>query len=277
MVDFDSILVPRSGILPIAKSTVLDLPSGWSLPGRGVAYGDCGNLRFRGCLNVEHHHEALDREQNGKAFVTAYRRSCGRKECPICCESWASLEADRAEYRLSMYRGRWRKPIHFSVNPSPELWGIPYEKLRSSTYRVAKRAGIVGACMVYHNERQDSSKKWFFSPHFHGVGYGWHRGFSILGWVVKNHGIRKSVYATLAYLLSHAGVHKDYHTTTWFGALSYNKLKVPPPAVEKPKCPLCGAELVKLFYVGNGRVPPPDMVGNYFLERGDWIASQRWG
>ena len=261
--------------LPIAKSTSSE---GWSLPGHGSPYSDCGSLRFRGCLNVADHHKALDREQEGKAFVQAYRRSCGRKECPVCYESWAALEAGRIEFRLSYYVGKWRKPVHISVNPSPELWGIPFVKLRSSAYRVLKRVGIVGGSMIYHHSRQDEVGKWFFSPHFHVIGYGWHRGFSIPGWVVKNHGVRKSVFFTAMYQLSHAGVNSDYHTVTWFGELSYNKLKAPELVEEKPKCPLCGLELVPLIFVGSNRVPPPIDEGDYFFDCCDWLERPgRWG
>jgi hypothetical protein len=277
-----------SGILPIAKSTTSEIgsiwaseeetTSGWNLTGHGEPYVDCGTIRFRGCLNVAGHHQALDREQNGKAFVQAYRRSCGRKECPICRESWAGLEAGRVEFRLSYYAGKWRQPIHVSVNPDPILWGMDFADMRSKAYKVLKRVGIVGGSMIYHPFRQNVSKKWFFSPHFHVIGYGWHNGFHVAGWVVKNHGVRKSVHATVMYQLSHAGVHKYFHTVTWFGELSYNKLKAPILVEEKPKCPLCGLELVPLIYVGEGKVPPPIEEGDYFLDSCDWIEHYgRWG
>jgi len=266
-----------SGIIAYSEKYQTQI-SEWSLPGHGEAYADCGTIRFRGCLNVADHHQALDRNQEGKAFVQAYRRSCGRKECPKCYESWAGLEAGRVEFRLNYYAGKWKRPIHVSANPSPELWGLPFEKLRSSAYHILKRVGIVGGSMIYHPFRQDDSKKWVFSPHFHMIGYGWHRGFYIKGWVVKNHGVRKSVFYTAMYQLSHAGVNPQYHTVTWFGELSYNKLKAPPLIEEKPKCPLCGLELVPLIFVGEGRVPPPIEEGDYFLAVEDWLEHHgRWG
>ena len=258
-----------TGILPIAKSTSL----GWSLPGHGEAYQDCGEIRFRGCLNVEFHQEALDRDQRGKAFVQAYRRTCGRKECPKCYESWASLEARRAEYRLGFYRGRWGKPIHLSVNPASEIWDWDYHRLKSYAYKALKCVGISGGCLIYHPFRQNESGEWFFSPHFHVLGYGYHRGNRVPNMVVKNHGVRKSVRATLLYQLSHAGVHESIHTVTWFGCLSYNKLKVPPMPDPKPKCPLCGEDLVPLLYCGQGEDPPPLEDGAHFLDPCDWMES----
>jgi len=242
---------------------------GWELPGHGEPYEDCGNIRFRGCLNVAEHHKALDRDQEGKAYVKAYRKSCFRPSCPTCYKSWVGREAGRIEFRLSYYAGKWRKSIHVSANPSPELWGLPFEKLRSLAYRALKKVGIVGGSMIYHTFRQDESKKWFFSPHFHVIGYGYHTGKYYEGWVIRNHGVRKSVFSTATYQLSHAGVNPKYHTVTWFGELSYQKLEAPPLVEEKPRCPLCGHELIKLRYIG-GKDPPPGDEGDYFLDPGDW-------
>ena len=276
-----------SGILPIAKST----DSEWSLVGHGLQYADCGTLRYRGCLNVEGHYEALDRDQNGKAFVQVYRRSCARKECPICYESWAGLEAGRTEYRVKAYsRRKWHRPIHLVVSPDPSLWFMDYEAMRSETYKVLKRVGIVGGCEIFHPFREkccvcgslkDFEEKvcvkcgfdrfeWYFSPHFHVIGFGWHSGF-VKNWVVRNFGVRESVHATIMYQLSHAGVHKNYHTVTWFGDLAYNKLKIEPLVEAKPVCPLCGLDLVPLIHVGESKVPPPIEEGDYFLDSCDWM------
>jgi len=278
-----------SGILPIAKSS----DSEWSLVGHGKSYSDCGTLRFRGCLNIEEHYHALDRNQSGKAFVQGYKRSCARKECPICHESWAGLEAGRVEYRLKAYGGRkWHRPIHLSVSPEPDLWNIDYETMRKEAYKVLKKVGIVGGSIIFHPFREKccacgSTKdfesklcekcgfdrfEWYFSPHFHVIGYGWHSGF-VKNWVIRNHGVRKSVHATIMYQLSHAGVNEKYHTITWFGALAYNKLKIEPLLEEKNICPLCKHDLVPLFYVGEGIVPPPDVEGDYFLDSNDWRES----
>jgi hypothetical protein len=289
----------QSGILPLAKSTVL----GWSLPGQGIAYGDCGDLRFRGCLNVEAHQGALDDpERNGKAFVQGYYRSCNRKECPKCYESWAALEASRSLYRLlsysvskkmvrelyeikdpekrSMYveaafKHSKRKPIHLILSVSEEDWSLSIESLRSKAYKIAKKSGFKGGLSIFHPFREHHIKKsWYWSPHFHMVGYGWIRNVRSLyqghGWVIKNAGVRKSVFATLLYQLSHAGVHKDHHVVTWFGSLAYNKLIVDPEPEVKPCCPLCGSELVELVFVGGLDRPPPDEEGMFWLEAEDW-------
>lgn len=93
-----------------------------------------------------------------------------------------------------------------------------------------------------------------WSPHFHVLGYGWVKNtaqiYARTGWVIKNLGVRKTVGGTALYQLSHAGVKKSTHTITWFGQLSYNRLKIPKmPKPEKPACPLCGNELRRILMI----------------------------
>lgn len=107
------------------------------------------------------------------------------------------------------------------------------------------------------------------------------------GWVIKNLGVRETVAGTITYQLSHAGVHmpdnqvscsvhgKDADacklanaypfpnppdcvisehegkkaTIVWFGALSYNKLKVDKSVMEhKDVCPICESELKEITF-----------------------------
>lgn len=257
---------PLAGILPYSEKYQL-----WSLPGHGSAYADCGSFGYRGCLNVDGHHDSAldDPGRGGKVFVQVYKRSCARKECPICYESWAGLEAERARYRLEKYGGKWKRPVHVVASPHVSLWIQDYRKLRSRLYVVLRRAGIRGGCVVFHPFRKGSGSTWRFSPHFHVLAYGWLNSYRDGGlWFLKNLGVRKSLHATLMYQLSHAGVHAEFHTTTWFGALAYNRLRIPPLVEEPHVCPLCGYELVPLVYVGD-RGPPLKM-WDFWLEPGDW-------
>jgi len=276
---------------------------GWNLPGHGVAYSDCGSLRFRGCLNVKEHHGTLeDPEREGEAYVQGYYRSCARKECPICYESWAGLEASRAEYRLlsfcvskkgvaeiyenqdsgkrseyieRAFRFARHKVIHviFSI---PEIsWGLKIEALRPLLYKIVKKCGLLGGCAIFHPFRENRVQgTWYWSPHFHVVGFGWVKGVRSLhsryGWIIKNAGVRKSVHATLMYQLSHAGVHGEHHVVTWFGRLAYNKLRVVLLPESKSVCPLCGDELTDLVWCGGLDRPPPDREGSYYLPPSDW-------
>ena len=61
-----------------------------------------------------------------------------------------------------------------------------------------------------------------------------------------------------AYLLSHAGIKKRIHTITWFGDLSYSKLKIEKLEF-KTKCPDCDEDFQRLvcFQDGFPVEPPP--------------------
>lgn len=267
------------GILPIAKSTV----SGWALPGHGDSYSDCGHFWMKGCLDVGFHEQArIDGvDVVGKVYVKVVKRTCLRAECPICYEKWAGKQAHRIEYRLASYRISG-KPIHLIVSPPARLWGMDLIELRRLSYKIAKNVRFLGGSCIFHPFRQvESTKKWFFSPHFHAIGYGWIQGvkenYERTGWIVKNAGVRKSVGATALYQLSHAGIHKHHHTVTWFGNLAYNKLRVVPEVVEEECCPLCKGKLFKIIWVGDGECPIPDEEGDYFVEPAGWMTSHGWG
>jgi len=298
----------QGGILPISEKYHFAIYRGWDLPGHGTSYADCGSLRFRGCLNVDNHYGDLeDPERSSKAYVQGYYRSCARKECPKCYESWAGLEANRASYRLLSYvvkpstvkkifsisedalRSKYvdrafrfarRKVIHVIFSIPSHHCGEGIEVLRFYLYKLAKKTGLSGGLAIFHPFRERPDRSWYFSPHFHVLAFGWIRHTKILfekyGWVIKNAGVRKSVHATLMYQLSHAGVHKEHHVVTWFGDLSYNKLKEVDPIPEiLPCCPICGARLLELIFCGGLDRPPPDEEGSFWLNAGDWRIKTR--
>ena len=270
----------NGGILPISQSTapksLLKEKKGidaldWSLPGQEPAYFNCEEWMTKGCLNVEEH-------EGGLAFVRRFQRRCHRAECCKCYESWAGREAGKIEWRLDAWSSD--KVVHVIVSPSNEdISNFTYKKLRSKAYRVLKKSGIYGGSVIFHHMRElKKSKRWYFSPHFHVLGFGWvqgtKEGYSEHGWIVKNKGLRKTVSGTALYQLSHAGVHKKFHTVTWFGELSYNKVKVPCPESKK-KCPECGSKLRPLEYIGDAG--PPSLNGDYWLPPENWrydVASE---
>ena len=150
---------------------------------------------------------------------------------------------------------------HVVVSPPKWLQHKPIEFLRKEARKIAKHAGIEGGLDIVHPFRQ-KSKQWYLSPHFHYLAFGWvsttDEIFQKSGWLVKNIGIRENPIGIIMYLLSHAGVKKRRHSITWFGDLSYCKLKI-----EKPdfhiKCPQCNAVFQRLICFVDGRVakPPP--------------------
>jgi len=146
---------------------------------------------------------------------------------------------------------------------------------------VLAERGVIGGTIIFHGFRYNLQKQWYWSPHFHVLGFirgGYSRcrhcerkwnclhgcgGFddrsyqSFLkdGYYVKVMGERKTVFGTAWYQLNHASLKKNvkrFHVATWFGVCSYRKLKV---TVEKPKavCPICQHDIVKLRYFGNKR------------------------
>lgn len=296
----------------------------WDLPSHGRAYDDCGKIRVKGCDHVKDH-------ENGKVFGRFYKRNCRRKQCPICYESWATAEAERALIRLGSFVSGSRdvdrlilrlkkdmmdnpkpkeffhrelvselekratakgfRPIHVVLSPSLDLkvefeTSNGYRDIRKRAYQIAKDHGLYGGAMIVHPYRLRCARanchstipdymkrcpkchgivfEWFFSPHFHFVGYGWiertKEGYSKHGWIVKNLKVRKSCFATFQYLLSHAGVSK-FHTTTWFGKLAYNIMRyVPKLGRVLEVCPYCRRPLRPMLWIGGTDRGPPELV-----------------
>jgi hypothetical protein len=251
----------------------------WDLPGHGDSYFDCGSWRSKGCLNVlEHNQQGICEDMVGKAFVRRYRRTCMRASCPKCYESWAGREAGKIEYRLRASPKK-RRPIHLVVSPPEGVeYRLNYRDFRRRAYVISRKSGFFGGSCIFHPFREnESTKEWYFSPHFHMIGFGWiehtKEGYEEHGWVVKNVGLRKTVSGTALYQLSHAGVHERYHTITWFGSLSYNKLRVSPLPQKEECCPICGNKLRQLWYFGSDDLPEKE--GDYWLPSDDWVYKPR--
>ena len=197
-----------------------------------------------------------------------------------------------------------RKPIHVVLSPPEGLLDDSikgFRKGRDMSYRIGRQSGLYGGSCIFHPYRlrcavcgaripdyhrecpecHAAAFKWFWSPHFHAVGFGWihhtREGFMRHGWVVKNLGIRDSVFWTFQYLLSHAGV-SSVHTTTWFGRLAYNQLReVAKVGTVRERCPFCRRALQPLEWIRTDRPPPMppvlshDPFENEFLgEPSDW-------
>lgn len=187
-----------------------------------------------------------------------------------------------------------------------------YSALRRKAYKIAKKAGFKGGCCIFHpfaNDKmhEDSQEEaiwdktregvdlkwlkgyfdkqdrhvnfWYKRPHFHFIGYGWIEGARELhektGWVVKNLGVRDSVYHTALYQLSHAGVRKGTQIVSWMGVMSnrsYCKLNPDPERPRgKPECSECGCYLAPVRWEGPG---DPPLQGQ--IEAGYWIDPGGW-
>jgi hypothetical protein len=168
--------------------------------------------------------------------------------------------------------------IHLVLSPSERESAVPYEKLRVKAYSVAKKSGFRGGSCIFHPFRESDNGMWYYSPHFHMIGYGWIRwsseDYAISDWIVKNNGVRESVYATAFYQLSHCGVHSKFNSVTWFGLLSYNKLKVPfVEREEKHLCPICKKRLKEVLFMGDCVLDLRE--GGQWLDPGGWVYAPR--
>jgi len=186
--------------------------------------------------------------------------------------------------------------------PQNHRWdtSAQYRQDRRRAYEIAKLHGLDGGSLIPHPYRLRCQKckstipdhrkccscgssefEWFFSPHFHVIGFGWIQntaeGYQEHGWVVKNLKDRKSVFYTFQYILSHAGVSR-LHTVTWFGDLGYRSKKmhgVVKVGALRSLCPECGAYLRALRYIGDK--DPPDLKYQKDPYKNDsWEGGEEW-
>lgn len=247
----------------------------------------------------------------GGVFVQKFRRNCGRASCPVCYESWAGKLAHGIEARVQKVLKNDREgsnvlgnPIHVAISPSEDLfWSSKeslndnnYEILRDMVYEKARYVGLKTGSVIFHPFRRkcrfcghspipngkdpccpecgSKSFVWYFSPHFHVIGFGWIDGDKVAelykkeGWITKNLKVRESVGGTALYQLSHAGVHEDYHTVTYFGRLDW----CDPPVIHSEKCPYCGASLRPVKPL-KGAEKLPEKEGGYFLKSDLWVYA----
>jgi hypothetical protein len=256
----------------------------YRLVGHGIVTSDmCGRwLCFKGCIRTDlHDHISLSGENfKGKIFVRVIHHSCDKPSCPVCFKSgWAVRQAGKIEGRLAEASKRFGQVEHIVATVPPKFYGLDYDTLRSKVVKVLFDRGIVGGVLIFHGFRYNLRHSWYWSPHFHVLGYiigGYgrcrgckkcvkgcggfvdrsYRCFERDGCVVRVLGKRKTVFGTAWYQLNHATIKPDvrrFHVATWFGNCSYRKLKV---TVEKRKdlCPICSEELVKLHYLGARRI-----------------------
>ncbi len=178
--------------------------------------------------------------------------------------------------------------------------------------------GFIGGAVLFHAFRyhsfrewqhlntSDESLGWYFSPHYHAVGFfkesysqcrncpfftSWKTnhgcskaefcngfeqltrrvnagftgddGVAVAGdnCIVKVEGARKTIVGTIYYQLNHSSLrvgHDRFSPLTWVGCCSHKNLDFE-AVPEKHTCPICGAELSRIRYVG---VAPCDICKN---------------
>jgi hypothetical protein len=229
------------------------------LPGQGQPYEWCGQWYWIGHFKKD------------KLHWVRVKRSCHRFECPVCWHDWQKREARAGARRLNSYSIDFRRRmVHYVLSPPGD---VPHKlrefrRNRQEAYRIAKSRGIRGGIIIYHERAcryydekvYTESHSGFHGSHWHIIGDGWLHSVAELykkdGWIVKNLRIRRrgGVFHTLTYLLDHClrafstgakGIDCHIakvriHTVTWFGVLSYNKLKIEKEIGPKlVYCPIC--------------------------------------
>ena len=297
------------------------------LVGHGnVTNGNCGKFSsFYGCVRTELHDrvDILGEHHKGLGFVRRVAHSCNNPNCPTCFKyGWAVREAGCIEERLkaasehfgaveyvkvvgSSKKGLVLRGVEHIVASVPSKdYGLcdgHYERLRAKVVKILTSRGVAGGCLVFHAFRYDERDYWYFSPHFHVLGfifggfgrcrhcdncgedrrsfcrgcdgfYGRSMKLNVSdGYIVKVLDKRRTVGGTAWYELNHASVKvgvKLFHVATWFGTCSYRKLKVTAES-RKGVCPICGHDLVKLIYHGD-----MDFVAKSPLEFFDFVCDK---
>ena len=260
----------------------------FELVGHGeVTNEKCGLFsgRYLGCLRVELHNKVgLDGvNYAGKIYGVAVFHSCDKPSCPVCYKyGWAVREANRVTVRLREASKRFGLAEHIVVSPPRRLYHLSYEALKKKVVEACKRRGVLGGVLIFHGFRLKKPQiVWYWSPHFHVLGFieggmrrcrrcskhgdeckgcgGFidrnYRCYEKDGFIFKVKGKRKSVYHTAWYILNHASHKKNstrFHVATWFGVVSYRKMKIESED-RKRVCPICGHDLVKIRYCGMKR------------------------
>jgi len=246
---------------------------GWHLPATKEAHDWCGHWSTMGCLNVKAHENT---EAHGKVFVKTFQRSCYRAVCEVCYKKWMARDSNKSTRRIEKYEKlSGSKAKHIIVSVPSWLYHKPKKELAKESYKILKDIGCIGGMIIFHPFRYNKeSRQWYYSPHFHVIGFGWiektTENYNKNGWIVKNKGVRDSTFATIYYQLSHAGIKKNNHTLVWFGDLSYSKLKVEKEDVEANICPYCHAKLRQVIPYGLFAIKPPDVEIELLVDLEGW-------
>jgi hypothetical protein len=144
----------------------------------------CGQtLGKKGCLNVHlHAHISLDGKNHaGNVFIRLIVHSCDKPECPVCFKrGWAVREASAVEYRIKEGSKLFGVAEHITISVPEADYGLPYPKIKLKVLKALKNRGILGGVLIFHAQRYcnryESIVKgkpfgWYFSPHFHVIGF----------------------------------------------------------------------------------------------------------
>ena len=225
-----------------------------------------------GCLNSKEH------EKNGHGrsnYVHKFRMKCGNPRCIACYQYWIDRESNRAKNRIQQHQQNTPDScIHVVLSPHSTEHGKSEKELRSAAMKILREVNVKDGALAFHPwRRNEKTNEMYVFPHFHFVGFGWFRNVQKVaekyGWKILFKGIRKTLFGTFRYLLSHCGVKPRRHSVTWLGRLSYGQLRIKNES-KSYKCPGCGQKLVYISYDGIHPLIPPDDEFKGFVDCEGW-------
>jgi len=276
----------------------------FQLVGNGEVTNDnCGKFKgLRGCLRVKNHDVTAPDGKNykGKYYIKKVRFSCHTPSCPECYQyGWAVREAGNIEYRLMALSKKFGEVEHIMISLPDRDYGLSLECMRKKAVKILYNCGIIGGEMTFHGFRYNLKEQWYWSPHFHVLGFvigGYSRCRhctggdcyacdGILGKIYKSYhdgigkgyivrvmakrkksyyGDKPNIFGTAWYQLDHSTIDttkERFHVVTWFGVCSYRKFKLT-RLRRKRLCPICMEELERVRFNGNHLVMNEDLSGS---------------
>ena len=155
-----------------------------------------------GCLNKAKH-------ANGEIFLKPFQKSCFRADCEKCCFKWLGRSASKSTKRMKLYEKQSKKIAKHIIISVPDWdYDKPKKELALKAYQVLKEVKADSGLIIFHPFRyHKDSDMWYYSPHFHVIGFGWvdnvAETYNKYGYVIKNLGIRETLFGTIYYQLSH--------------------------------------------------------------------------
>ena len=253
----------------------LNLLISWALPGFGEAYDSCGKTKVLDLCSWDTKHVPR------KVLF-----NCLTPSCPVCYEGWTNDLAMSATLKLlcveasagisGLRHHLLSPPQDRAIDMMHTLRGM--RKLWKWHHEAAKALGLIGGASIFHPwrwkhddgsdcERISECKQHHVqieAPHFHALAWGTTKPsnefFEATGWVHKNLGLRKTVWGTLKYQLTHCGLAMGsdgsvkVQTVHYFGVAANCKLEKTLVKDEKvfKSCSVCGADRHKFKETDDG-------------------------
>ena len=222
---------------------------GWTLPGQEEAHEWCGEWSAKGCPNAKIH-QILGHGHT--KYVQQWKKSCFRASCEKCMTRWATRQAIVTAERMQIFeKHKGGELKHLKISLPLEYDFSDIKKTRKEIIKILKEKGALGGSVIFCPfELDNQNKTWVEMPYFFVSYYGKTiEGDFINGWSISNKISSKSPEVIFYAVLRMSGMTKGKDSLTWFGLLSYSKLKLVKPARKAPTCPLCNAKLQELIQV----------------------------